>query len=171
MAHFLSLSFDEYGSKIPFPIHATIDKLRKINAKDIPGIFRLNGSSSETSKLLHELDEGEVKNWDCYNGIVIACALKSYFREVAKFDPLLSFDLYDLLVAFADIPDQNVVLDRIEKIIMDLSVNRLLSLAYLMNYLHEVGENSDVNKMTYTNLAICFAPNILSSKIQKKTMN
>lgn len=166
MPHFLTLPFSYYGNKIPLPIHATIERLREINAKDIPGIFRLNGSSSEITNLLNELDSGAVANWDIYNGIVIACALKSYFREIAKFDPLLSFEFYDLLVAIADIPNQSVVLDRISKVLMDLSTSRMLSLAYLMNFLHEIGENSEVNKMTFNNLAICFAPNILSSRKQ-----
>ncbi|KAH0795984.1 RhoGAP domain containing protein [Histomonas meleagridis] len=166
--HYLQMTFNEYGDKIPYVMKLLIERLRELDAKNVPGIFRLSGSSVNISRLLNEIDTLHVKDWSCYNQIEVACALKSYLREIAKKDPLMTYELYDLIVAVGNIPDQEIVLERIKKICLDLSPSRYKTLAYLMDFLHEIGENSEVNKMTYGNLAICIAPNILASEIADK---
>ena len=44
------------------------------------------------------------------------------------------------------------------------------NLKYFLAFLHHVSLNSDVNKMTATNLAIVMAPNLIFSRQQQKGM-
>ena len=48
---------------------------------------------------------------------------------------------------------------------------RIYTIGYLLLYLHEVGENSENNKMNYGNIAICFAPNILAFRSGNEQAN
>ncbi|OHS98458.1 RhoGAP domain containing protein [Tritrichomonas foetus] len=163
--HFFSRPIESFGNKIPFIVSDLITKLREIEAKNIEGIFRLSGAANVIKNLTDQLDEGQISDWSQFNAITIACALKTYFREKAKDDPLLMFDNYDMFVASVDVPNSKKALELLKGICVNhLPKERLIILAYLMNYLHEVSLNEGMNKMSAKNLAICFAPNILVSK-------
>ena len=164
---FFSKPISTYNGKIPFIVKDIIDKLREINAKNIEGIFRLSSSQSKVQKLTDELDKGPINDWSQHSdAIALACVLKNYFRHQAKTDPLMTYDYYDLLVAFATIPDETIIPERIKKACMELEPSRLNTLAFLMNYLYEIQLNKNINKMNAQNLAICFAPNILAAREQ-----
>lgn len=159
--HFFSRDIEGFGAKIPFVVTTLIQKLRELDAKKIQGIFRLSGSIDVIKQLQDELDEGFVKDWKPYNGITISCALKTYFRYSPT--PLMTFEKYDEFMSAASLPNEEDFLAKIKELCFSLPKTRLLTLVYLINYLHEVDANSEVNKMKANNLAICLAPNILRS--------
>jgi len=166
-AGFFSRPIVDFFGKVPFIVKDLIDRLRQIEAINVEGIFRLSSSQTRVQKITEELDKGPLKDWSQYKDpIALACVLKNYFRTQAKTDPLMTYDYYDLLVAFATIPDESIIPERIKKACHQLCPARLNTLAYLMCYLHEIQENQSSNRMNAQNLAICFAPNILAAREQ-----
>lgn len=162
--HFFTLPIIRYGSKIPFIITDLISQLYANNCTEVEGIFRLAGSSTLLQELSDDLDQGRVKDWSKYqNAVTLACGLKAYFRALAKESPLIPNDFYQDFIAIAQESDDPKVVSHLIDLTHKLPPSHLLSLSFLMNFLHEVAKNSSRNKMTPENLAICMAPNLMTS--------
>lgn len=91
-----------------------------------------------------------------------AVILKSFFRELEE--PLLTYDLYADII---DFQPSSINHHEIEKVAVAKSymLSRLpddnyIVLKYLINFLIKVMDRSDMNKMTASNLAIVWGPNL-----------
>uniref|UniRef100_A0AAX7SZU3 Rho GTPase activating protein 1 n=1 Tax=Astatotilapia calliptera TaxID=8154 RepID=A0AAX7SZU3_ASTCA len=81
-----------------------------------------------------------------------AVILKTFLRELPE--PLLTYQLYNDIVNFAC---KYVMKTLVES----LPEENYASLRYLITFLAQVSANSEVNKMTNSNLAVVFGPNLL----------
>ena len=168
--HFVAQPLESYGDRIPFIVSDLVGKLIEEKAEQVEGIFRLSGSATVISNLMDELDRGPVTDYSPYNQITIACALKTYFRELAKTEPLISFSLYEPLLDAVSGENDAECIPKIAAIVAQLPPCRRVTLAFLMRYLSQIARNSERNKMTPNNLAICFAPNLLGGQDQSQAM-
>eukprot|EP00474_Spongospora_subterranea_P009622 CRZ10080.1 hypothetical protein [Spongospora subterranea] len=136
------------------------DYLRE-NAFDKVGVFRVSGEQAEVFRLKHMIDYSTELTLD--NNISphsVAGVVKLWIRELPE--PLLTFKLYDAMVKSTR-SEKWADLDSLEA---SLPKPNLTIFRYLCMFLAEVSQKSDVNKMTPSNLAIVFAPNLIRPVVE-----
>ena len=160
--HFLKVPFIRYGNKIPFIVTDLITQLERNGAYSVQGIFRLAAKSTLIEEVCNMLDKGRIQDWSPYNNcILLACSLKAYFRSISKESPLIPKEFYTQVFNLSIVQDEEEGIKKLYEITHSFPPSNLYTLAYLMNFLNKIAENSEVNKMTASNLAICFAPNLV----------
>lgn len=96
----------------------------------------------------------------------VAAVLRIFFRDLPE--PLIPFSLYEPLLSIQR--DENLTLDQrlraIKGIIDKIPPVHSNVLNYLIKFLLDVEEYSDINKMTVKNIAIVFGPNIIKPKVE-----
>jgi hypothetical protein len=158
---------EDFHGKLPFVLTDLITELRRRNSHEVEGIFRLNGSDTDIRRLMDELNKGRIADWSKYEDIhVISCALKRYFRVMSEREPIIPNEICPCLVVTMDLGSQNEFFVQqqrqlMTKLIAMLPRIRALTLGYLISYLHELSLSSGVNRMTPSNLGICFGPNFV----------
>ncbi|KAK5579892.1 hypothetical protein RB653_009580 [Dictyostelium firmibasis] len=138
-------------------IFKIITALKKSNAIENEGLFRVNGNAESVRSLwlmLNNVQEaipvdGNSSPHD------LAGLLKLYLRE-SKF-PLVPLELFTTPAVPATIDEAREFVE--EK----LPTENVRVLSYLIEYLEQVALKSSINKMNPIGLGVCFAPNILRS--------
>ncbi|XP_028256186.1 rho GTPase-activating protein 1-like [Parambassis ranga] len=87
-----------------------------------------------------------------------AVILKTFLRELPE--PLLTYQLYNDIFNLASVSSDSQV-TVMKTLVESLSEENYASLRYLITFLAQVSANSEVNKMTNSNLAVVFGPNLL----------
>nr|XP_029513595.1 rho GTPase-activating protein 17-like isoform X2 [Oncorhynchus nerka] len=91
-------------------------------------------------------------------------ALKSYLRELPE--PLLTFSLYDEWTQASNVSDPDRRLQALWVACDGLPKNHKANFRYLVKFLAKLAQDSEVNKMTPSNIAIVLGPNLLWSKTE-----
>uniref|UniRef100_A0A8C2X9A9 Rho GTPase activating protein 1 n=1 Tax=Cyclopterus lumpus TaxID=8103 RepID=A0A8C2X9A9_CYCLU len=105
----------------------------------------------------------------CFEGVAVnftemedihlaAVILKTFLRELPE--PLLTFQLYNDVVNFSSVSSDGQVAF-MKTLVESLPEENYTSLRFLITFLAQVSANSEVNKMTNSNLAVVFGPNLL----------
>ncbi|XP_031559781.1 rho GTPase-activating protein 32-like isoform X2 [Actinia tenebrosa] len=132
----------------------------------IDGIYRLTGSSSTIQKLRLAFDadsppdlrsEFYLRDVHC-----ISALCKMYFRELPN--PLLTHHLYDRFVSAIHITDENQRKVAIHHVVQQLPPPHYRTLEFLLRHLSRVASQSSQTGMHAKNLAIVWAPNLLSPR-------
>ncbi|KAL0488416.1 hypothetical protein AKO1_015596 [Acrasis kona] len=135
------------------------------NAMHEEGLFRLAGSQKDINMIKQQLNDGESADFTSTAHVHIhniSSLLKIYLRELPI--PLCTFDLYDMFIASNSIPDKEVQLNAIKRVLSYLPPIHFKLLSRLCMFLYKVKQQSEINKMNSKNLAIIFSPNILVTK-------
>nr|KAF6436897.1 Rho GTPase activating protein 1 [Molossus molossus] len=146
---------------IPLVLRETIAHLQA-HALTTEGIFRRSANTQVVREVQQKYNMGLPVDFDQYDDLHLpAVILKTFLRELPE--PLLTFDLYPHVVGFLNI-------DESQKVEVTLQVLRTLPeenyqvLRLLTAFLVQVSAHCDQNKMTNTNLAVVFGPNLLWAK-------
>ena len=93
--------------------------------------------------------------------------LKTFLRELSH--PLLTYQLFESVLHFADIPRESRLNYCQDLVIKKLPDQNYVVLKYLMEFLVLVTDRCDMNKMTAANLAVVFGPNLVwpNDKVKK----
>ena len=162
-AHFWQQPPEAFQGKLPFIVTDLIQQILKKNGENIEGIFRLNGSDSKTKILIEHLDNGPIKDWSQFEDIhTISTALKRYFRQLSKQEPLMPFRLYDQCIE-ASKCNINESISKFIHITKQMDLPRYYLLSYLLRFLSYIASKSSKNLMNPKNLSVCFGPNIVCS--------
>ncbi|XP_015778919.1 PREDICTED: rho GTPase-activating protein 44-like [Acropora digitifera] len=146
---------------IAFVIEECVTFLYK-EAMDVQGLFRLAGSAAKIRKLIAEFDAGLVDLAEFGSDVhIVAGALKQYLRELPE--PLMTFSLYNEWIQAHGIQDNGARLQQYWSIVEKMPPLYKANLRYLVKFLGKLSENSEVNKMSASNIAIVIAPNIIWS--------
>jgi len=163
---------DHQQLEVPIVVEKCVKYLLEKKAGNVQGIFRLSGSNVRVQQLRKEFDKGENPNLTLVEDPhVIAGLLKLFLRELPE--PLFPFEIYDKLVTSYVVRKDNFVVPLLEILSSLPPVNKSL-LRYLLELLDYIEKNSEVNKMTSSNLSIVFAPNLIRSpkeSIQQAVMH
>lgn len=128
------------------------------------GVFRLSGSLARLNTIKLLLDAGHDVDLEQVEGLDEMCAaaiLKAYFRELP--DALLTGNLYDGFLAISGSADSAIGTDEMTSLLRLLPTSNKVLLFYLLAFLMKVTQFQEENKMTVSNLAIVWAPNLLRS--------
>lgn len=152
---------------VPVIVERLVNHIKDSGMKE-EGLMRVSGVHSEIATLRQMVDRGEAATISLsdYSLPTVCSLLKLYFRELPE--PLLTFDLYDPLVALQEQEDMeldqrlNIIQSHIRKI---PSQNRKL-LKYILRFLLNIATCSEFNKMTPTNLSIVMTPGLIRARTQ-----
>lgn len=153
---------------IPPIIRKCVDCLSITGVIDTEGLFRRSGNYNVINDLKKRVNAGENVDFTDVDTHAIAGLLKTFLRELKE--PILTYELYDEITNFFEWPKEersrNVKLILREK----LPVENYELFKYLIEFLAKVMECKDLNKMTSSNLAIVFGPNLIWAKDNQMSM-
>ncbi|XP_019368316.1 PREDICTED: rho GTPase-activating protein 17 isoform X5 [Gavialis gangeticus] len=148
--------------EIALPIEACVMMLLETGMKE-EGLFRIAAGASKLKKLKAALDCSTSQLDEFYSDPhAVAGALKSYLRELPE--PLMTYSLYEEWTQVANVQDQDKKLQDLWRICQRLPKHNLANFRYLIKFLAKLSQNSDINKMTPSNIAIVLGPNLLWAK-------
>jgi len=126
------------------------------------GIFRLSAPQENIQMIKDVYDNGEIFDFSGVKDVhIIAGVLKLYIRTLP--DPILKFSLYSKWILSFDGTDLPSTKTRMKNLLNELPRINYLILAEILGLCVKITQHSEENKMTYKNLAICWAPNLLKS--------
>uniref|UniRef100_A0A673AUW0 Rho GTPase-activating protein 17 n=1 Tax=Sphaeramia orbicularis TaxID=375764 RepID=A0A673AUW0_9TELE len=149
--------------EIALPIEACVMMLLETGMKE-EGLFRIAAGASKLKKLKAALDCSTSQLEEFYSDPhAVAGALKSYLRELPE--PLMTYQLYDEWIQ-ASRQDSDKRLQALWVACDKLPKNNKTNLRYLVKFLAKLAQESEVNKMTPSNIAIVLGPNLLWAKTE-----
>ncbi|XP_016896015.1 rho GTPase-activating protein 17b isoform X4 [Cynoglossus semilaevis] len=152
------------GRDIALPIEACIMMLLETGMKE-EGLFRIAAGASKLKKLKAALDCSTSQLEEFYSDHhAVAGALKSYLRELPE--PLMTFSLYDEWIQASSISDPDKRLQALWLTCDHMPKAYKANFRYLVKFLAKLAQNSEVNKMTPSNIAIVLGPNLLWQKTE-----
>ncbi|KAH9216172.1 hypothetical protein DL95DRAFT_363611 [Leptodontidium sp. 2 PMI_412] len=158
--------FERDGSAVPMVVYQCIQAV-DLFGLEVEGIYRLSGTSSHVNKIkaMFDNDASKVDFRDPANFFhdvnSVAGLLKQFFRDLP--DPLLTAEHYPGFIEAAKNEDDTVRRDSLHAIINSLPDPNYATLRALTLHLNRVQENSPVNRMNASNLAIVFGPTLMGA--------
>ncbi|XP_076311399.1 rho GTPase-activating protein 1-like isoform X2 [Tachypleus tridentatus] len=158
------------GDPIPRVVKECIAYLDNDAALETEGIFRRSANTQILKTVQSLFDEGKPVNFDEHGDILVAAVMiKSFLRELPE--PLLTFDLYDDIISFQELEQTEKLPVAKSLILQRLPEDNYLLLKYIVEFLVKVINCSDLNKMTASNLAIVFGPNLVWSQSRQASLS
>lgn len=174
----------------PAVFGARLDEIKSINARfGVPtilvttaayvrekgmeeeGIFR-RAANAQTLKQVKELiNANQPVDLDEHNDVHLAAVLmKAFLRDLPE--PLLTYALYEPVLAMtgADYGDTDANVAAVRTLLAPLPPRNRAVLQFILRFLRDVADKADINKMTESNLAIVFGPNLLWSNNQAASL-
>ncbi|XP_072230216.1 rho GTPase-activating protein 17a isoform X2 [Leuresthes tenuis] len=152
------------GREIALPLEACVMMLLETGMKE-EGLFRIAAGASKLKKLKAALDCSTSQLEEFYSDPhAVAGALKSYLRELPE--PLMTYQLYDEWIQASSVSDPDKRLQALWLVCDKLPKNNKTNLRYLVKFLTKLAQDSEVNKMTPSNIAIVLGPNLLWAKTE-----
>ncbi|XP_028283787.1 rho GTPase-activating protein 1-like isoform X2 [Parambassis ranga] len=126
---------------------------------EIEGVFRRSANVTLVKEVQLKYNSGQAVNFrDMEDVHLAAVILKIFLRELPE--PLLTYQLYNDIVNLASVSSDSQV-TVMKTLVESLPEENYASPRYLITFLGQVSANSEVNKMTNSNLAVVFGPNLL----------
>lgn len=146
------------GDCVPVVMRDTISFLSD-QGLEIEGIFRRSANVTLVKEVQLKYNSGESVNFREMEDVHLAAViLKTFLRELPE--PLLTYQLYNDIINISSVSADNQVA-AMKAIVESLPEENYASLRYLIAFLAQVAASSEVNKMTNSNLAVVFGPNLL----------
>ncbi|XP_015242987.1 PREDICTED: rho GTPase-activating protein 17-like isoform X1 [Cyprinodon variegatus] len=150
--------------EIALPLEACVMMLLETGMKE-EGLFRIAAGASKLKKLKAALDCSTSQLEEFYSDPhAVAGALKSYLRELPE--PLMTFSLYDEWIKASNISDSDKRLQALWVACDHLPKAHKANFRYLVKFLAKLAQESEINKMTPSNIAIVLGPNLLWAKTE-----
>ncbi|TFK27780.1 Rho GTPase activation protein, partial [Coprinopsis marcescibilis] len=140
----------------------------KENATEVPGTFRVNGSSKRM-RILQETFEtppryGKNLDWkqEQYTTHDVASVFRRYLTQMPE--PVIPYDLYHQFrdVLAKEPYNQEEVIAKYKSLMRQMPRANQYLLLYVLDLLSVFARKSDINLMTATNLAVIFRPGLIS---------
>ncbi|KAG6862502.1 hypothetical protein C0995_000050 [Termitomyces sp. Mi166 len=140
----------------------------KLNATEVPGTFRVNGSNRRTRDLqtIFETppDFGRKLNWalETYTTHDVASVFRRYLTHMPE--PVIPHDMYHSFRDALARPNynENDVIATYQRLIKQMPRPNQHLLLYVLDLLSVFAHKSDRNLMTASNLAVIFRPGLIS---------
>jgi len=163
------------GDPIPRVVRTCVAYLSTEDALSTEGLFRRSANVQTVQELQQRFNAGQDVDFSRVagedSGVHVAAALlKSFLRDLRE--PLLTFDLYDDVIDFQAIGGRHQEKVAVARSLVGqrLPKDNQKLLRYIVDLLVKVMDRADLNKMTSSNLAIVFGPNLLWSDSRETTL-
>jgi len=158
-------------SLVPLILFEITSYIRSKGGLKEEGLFRVSGSAQQVDDLRKLYDKkGSVDlNAQAPSIHSASSLLKQFFRELPE--PLFPRRYYSTLIKVAKNPNTDSKINNLKLIVSKLPKINKHSLIYLLKFLKEVANHSDVNKMTPTNLGTVWGPNLIKEPPSEEPVN
>ncbi|KAJ3522003.1 hypothetical protein NMY22_g12074 [Coprinellus aureogranulatus] len=131
------------------------------------GVYRVSGMTSKVLNLKQRLDKDlnsvDLDSPEWSSDINTVCSvLKMWFRELP--DPLMTRHLHQGFIEAAQVDNDRLKQIRLHERVNDLPDPNYSTLKYFFGHLHRITQNSEINNMSITNLAIVFGPTLFGQE-------
>ncbi|XP_012279356.1 rho GTPase-activating protein 1 [Orussus abietinus] len=152
------------GDPIPPIVRQCVEFLDTPDALETEGIFRRSANVTVIKELQSRCNQGLPVDFRG-DPHIAAVLLKTFLRELEE--PLMTYELYDEITQFQtfskDERPRRVKILVLEK----LPEDNYQLLKYIVQFLSRVMDRCDLNKMTSSNLAVVFGPNLVRAPPSK----
>ncbi|XP_015609237.1 rho GTPase-activating protein 1 isoform X2 [Cephus cinctus] len=156
-----SLQFiKENNNNDPIPpiVRQCVEFLDTPDALETEGIFRRSANVAVVKELQSRCNQGLPVDFQC-DPHIAAVLLKTFLRELEE--PLMTYELYDEITQFQSLSKDERP-RRVKILVLEkLPEDNYQLLKYIVQFLSRVMDRSDLNKMTSSNLAVVFGPNLV----------
>ncbi|XP_070621378.1 rho GTPase-activating protein 25 [Erythrolamprus reginae] len=152
--------------QVPILVEKCAEFIRK-NGLDEEGVFRLPGQDNLVKKLRDAFDAGERPSFDQETDVhTVASLFKLYLRELPE--PVIPWSQYEefLLCGQLLTSDEGKGRPELVKQLARLPPDNYNLLRYICQFLHEVQQSCDTNKMSVENLATVFGVNLIRPEME-----
>ncbi|KAL2421199.1 GTPase-activating protein BEM3 [Exophiala dermatitidis] len=147
---------------LPAVVYRSIEFLRAKQAANEEGLFRLSGSNIVIRQLKDRFNmEGDVDllaDEEDYDVHAVASLFKTYLRELPS--TLLTRELHLEFLKVLELADKAQKITAFNSLVHQLPTANFSLLRTLSQYLLEVVQNADRNKMSVKNVGIVFSPTL-----------
>ncbi|KAF4548483.1 RhoGAP domain-containing protein 2 [Elsinoe fawcettii] len=156
--------FARDGSAVPLVVYTCMQAVESFGLS-VEGIYRQNGTAQHIAQLKAQFDNDASKvdfrnPASFYHDVnSVAGLLKHFFRDLP--DPLLTKERYGEFISAARIDDDVVRRDTLHAIINGMPDANYATLRAIVLHLNRIQEHQAQNRMSSSNLAICFAPSLM----------
>ncbi|KAG6449749.1 hypothetical protein O3G_MSEX006242 [Manduca sexta] len=158
----LTTLLNAHSSTLPFVVRKCVNEIEN-RGMDSEGIYRVSGFADEIEALKLAFDrDGEATDLSVYSNInVVAGTLKLYLRLLPV--PLITYEVHPVLVQAiqAKTTEQQTIMLR--ECLDLLPPAHFNCLQYMVQHLHRVSLQAEVNKMSAHNLSTVFAPTLVAT--------
>lgn len=152
-----SILLNSRVSNVPEIVQIICSTLRSLPAQQ--GLFREVGSVTRIQKAVDCVNKGKALPTLELQPNDLAGLLKRYFRDLPE--PLLTFSHYQTILDIAKLSNKQEQIDRWRQLFhLSLPDPNQSTLRYLVEFLRYIG-GVEQYTMTLSNLAVCFAPNLV----------
>lgn len=170
-AVYFGVSIEDLGNKyvkgdIPILVTQCIDFLRRNNAYQQTGLFRISGSTMLINEMKDAVEKNGSIDFSQFSPEVhdVTGLLKLYIRKLPQ--PLFTVRFYSSFLKAIQNADSERRKANVRKLLWGLPARNLQTILAVLKYLFEVGEHHETNKMTFSNLALVLAPNMLRPEVE-----
>ncbi|XP_002158700.2 rho GTPase-activating protein 24 isoform X1 [Hydra vulgaris] len=150
------------GGMVPIIVEKCVEFIRKYGL-DVEGIFRVPGQQEDVESLKSAFNKGENPDLhiEKHKIDVVASVLKQYIGDLPE--PVIPSENWDQFIAVGALHSINpsAALAKIEYLLQRIPRVHYNMLKYLCRFLFELQLHCESTKMSVSNLALVFAPNIL----------
>lgn len=153
----------DQNEDVPGVVRQSIQCLEQ-GALNVVGLFRESAGTAEIGRVKQVIESGKEVAWAQEPPHVVAGVLMTFLLELPE--PLVTFDLYDSFIAAQETVECTEERAKfISKLIRMLLPTHRNTLCYLMGFLNKLTAHSEQNKMSASNLAICFGPALMRKEV------
>ncbi|KAJ8712771.1 hypothetical protein PYW08_008075 [Mythimna loreyi] len=158
----LTTLLNAHSSTLPFVVKKCVNEIED-RGMDSEGIYRVSGFADEIEALKMAFDrDGEAADLSVYSNInVVAGTLKLYLRLLPV--PLITYEVHPKLVQAIQMKSQAQQIAALRECLDSLPPAHFNCLQYMVQHLHRVSQQADVNKMSAHNLSTVFAPTLVAT--------
>ncbi|KAG7313210.1 hypothetical protein JYU34_000309 [Plutella xylostella] len=156
---FIRENHPDMRDSIPPVVRDCVNFLSAPDALETEGIFRRSANITVIKDLQRRCNAGEELDFrgDPHAAAVL---LKTFLRDLEE--PVLTFSLYDEILQFQSWSNKEKPRQVKILILERLPLDNYKLLKYVIQFLWQVQDRSCLNKMTSSNLAVVFGPNLAS---------
>ncbi|XP_050096389.1 rho GTPase-activating protein 68F [Anopheles aquasalis] len=155
---------------IPPIVRKCVDHLSLPDVVETEGIFRRTGNYTHIKELRAKINAGEEVQLANEDTHVTASLLKTFLRELEE--PLLTYELYDDITQFSEWKTEEQRSRNVKQLLRErLPEENYELFKYIVEFLGKIMERKDFNKMTSSNLAIVFGPNLIWPKQEQMSLD
>ncbi|KAL0818400.1 hypothetical protein ABMA28_008872 [Loxostege sticticalis] len=158
----LTTLLNAHSSTLPFVVRKCVNEI-EARGMDSEGIYRVSGFADEIEALKMAFDkDGEAADLSVYSNInVIAGTLKLYLRLLPV--PLITYEVHPKLVQAIQTKTVASQIAMLRECLDLLPPAHFNCLQYMVQHLHRVSQQAEVNKMSAHNLSTVFAPTLVAT--------
>ncbi|EFN74694.1 Rho GTPase-activating protein 1 [Camponotus floridanus] len=146
------------GDPIPPILRQCVEFLDTPDALETEGIFRRSANVAVIKELQNRCNQGLPVDFHG-DPHIAAVLLKTFLRELDE--PLMTYELYDEITQFQTLSKDERPRKVKILILEKLPEDNYQVLKYVVQFLSRVMDRCDLNKMTSSNLAVVFGPNLV----------